>query len=73
MTGHEALNQQITIPAGTQLGMGKAKKNIEATVIRADEVDGGKGYFYTAFYVDSKSGRPRYICISQETLDKSHN
>ena len=72
MVGKEALNKQIVIPAGTSIGMGKAKKNIEATIIRADEVDGGNGYFYTALYVDSKSGRPRYIPISQETLDTSN-
>ena len=57
------LNDKVIIPAGTQIGMGKLKKAVEATLVRIDINDNGKP-FYTVKWVDSKTGKKRYTCLN---------
>lgn len=59
------LNKTITLPKGRKIGMGSLKKDTKVTLIRSDKDTNGKT-FYTGFWVDAKSGKPRYTCVSLE-------
>lgn len=67
MEKQPALNDKVIIPAGTKIGMGTLKKEVEAMLVRIDTNDNGKS-FYTVKWADAKTGKTRYTCLATVIL-----
>lgn len=66
----EYYNKKIKLAAGYPYGMGTLKKPIEV-VICGHDFNTNYEVFFTAYWVDAKTGKYRYIYLSQNEVEDS--
>ena len=67
MDAPKYLNTTVTLPAGRSIGMGKLKKATVVTLCQYHHDTTGK-VFFTGFWIDAKTGKYRYTCVTQDEM-----